>query len=105
MKHDERVETNVLAALVEHPLEWSNIGFKAIDIANVRGGVRVELSALRYNEVVDLINRERRSSGDWLELDLTRQDGLLLLNATARTDQGRSAIRSMIGSGSFAIAS
>ena len=97
MGHNEQTGQVLSRSANGRRVEWSNIGSIAIEVAEIRDGVRVELPAVRYNDVVDLVQRERQSCGNWLELDLTRQDGLLLLHATARTDQGRSTIRSLVG--------
>lgn len=78
-------------------IEWSYLRSVATDVEHVRGGARVELSALNYNEIVDLVNRDRRRNGEWLELDLARQDDLLLLTATSNTVGGQTIICSQLG--------
>lgn len=93
MRHETNITDPEAGAFVVPRLVWRNLSSAAIDVANVRNGVRIELPALLYNEVVDFVNRERQSDGDWLHLDLTRQDELLLLTVTASTLEGQSTIR------------
>ena len=99
MRNEEHVSELESAELLDLRIPWSSISSAAIDMANVRRGVRVELSALLYSEVVDFVNRERQCCGDWLHLELVRQDELLLLTATADTVEYQSIIRSRLGIG------
>ncbi len=87
------------ATVLNWRLEWSNVWEIAADVHPIRGGVRLVLPALHYNEIVDLVNREMQCCGSWLEMNLVRQDDVIILDTIASTDQGQSILRALVGLG------
>lgn len=77
-------------------LEWATVHEVALDVAPIGGGVRVELPAHLYEAVADLVAREIKCCGSWLELGLARKFDRLELTAVSRTAHGEMVIREMV---------
>lgn len=78
-------------------LEWEQLLELIVEFHELGNGVVVDLPANRYEDVVDLIDREVESSGEWLNLSLGRKENVILLTATSENPDGHSLIRSMMG--------
>ncbi len=78
-------------------LEWHKLHELVLEVHELTDGVVVDLPADRYEEIIDLVERERECCGSWLTLDLARKKKVILLTATSEDQIGRSQIRSMVG--------
>lgn len=74
---------------------WAQLQALALDSYEVSSGIVVDLPATRYDDVIQLVERQLDICGMWIDLTLRRQGDRLLLTATATELAGQSLLRSM----------
>lgn len=81
----------------QHRSGWSDLLEVVLEVHDLDNGLVLDLPAYRYEDIVDVVERERECCGNRLNLSLDRKEGMILLTATSEEPDGASEIRSMLG--------
>lgn len=76
---------------------WAQLQTIVLDSQETSTGFVVDLPADRYEDVIDLVERELDLCGGWLSLTVERKQELILLTASTDDLEGQSLIREMVG--------